>query len=90
VVETLRGLAASLPLFDLVFNSAQFLTIAADQLLTPMILFSFTILPNVETPPNLAWLEQAFVFAVVVLGGVVLLDAVLNTIQKWRQTDAST
>jgi hypothetical protein len=24
---------------------------------------------------------------VIVLGGVVLLDAVLNTIQKWRQTD---
>ena len=90
MIDTLRGVVASLPLLDLAFNSAQFLTIAADQLLTPMILFSFTILPNLETPPTLLWLEQAFIFTVVVLGLVVLFDAITDTIQKWRQTNGET
>ena len=79
--------AASLPLFDVVINSAQFLTILADQALTPMILIGFTILPNVETPADLAWLEQAFVFAVIVLAVVVLLDALEDAIRRWRHTN---
>lgn len=89
MVDSVRGLVASLPLLDVVLNSAQFLMIAADQLLTPMILFSFTILPNIETPPHLVWLEQTFVFIVVVLALVVLLDSVEDAIRQWRQQNGT-
>ena len=79
--------AAAAVVLDLLVNGAQFLSILADTLLTPVVLFAFTILPNVDTS-TMPWIQDAFVGAVIVLGIIVLLSSIENAFEKVRSDDS--
>lgn len=88
MIERISGVVSLAVLVDVLANSAQLLTIAADVMLTPMILFAFTILPNLDgvVPP---WVHDAFIFLVVVFGVIVLLNAAGKTIRRYREKNGN-
>lgn len=86
LVDGVAGVLSFGLLFDIVLNSAELLTILADVLLTPMILFGFTILPNIDTSA-MPWVQDVFVAVIVVLGVVYLLDAIGRAIDRYRQAN---
>lgn len=70
---------------DFTLNSAEFLVVLAETVLTPMLLFAFTILPNIDIPAEYSVVTDVFVGAVIVLGTVALVDAATDAIQRWRK-----
>jgi len=85
--ERLTEAGAAAVVLDLLINGAQFLSILAETLLTPVVLFAFTILPNVDTS-SLPWIQDAFVGAVVVLGIIVLLSSIESAFEKVRSDNS--
>lgn len=83
-LSDITGVVSFGVIIDVVANGAQLLTTFSSELLTPLLLFAFTILPNVGTPEGMPWLQDVLVGLVVLFGIVTLLNAVDSAFDRFR------
>lgn len=83
------GTASLAILADVILQGGDFLLFAADYLVTPAIMITMTILPNIDLPGNIAWVYDAMIAVTVVLAIAYALNKARGMWRSWQQRKQS-